>query len=363
MPDPVAPAPGTPAAAPAAPVDRLQPTVGLAGVIAGALAKARATAAAAPPPAAPARDPLSAPAAPATPAVVPPPAAKPEIDADPAAVKRWAALSRENRELQAKIKTLEPAAAEAATMASARKLYSEGKRIEAVALLAGATDATAEMESLMADYIKGGTTAEEITAAQLAKRLDDEKAAQKVADDAKAAKDAEAKIAAENEMLLKDARESMSKVLDDPAMATKYERCARPANREEAAAAVVGLITAERAKRKLTAEQLTPELTRVLIDAAFSSVEEEYDRVLAETTARYSKGALQTPAAGVGSETSQRADASVWGRRQEPEPGKQPAAPTIDASLSRPGVTPQPPRSFYSHAEAAARAREAARRG
>lgn len=365
MPDPIAPASGTPAAAPAAPVDRLQPTTGAAGVVAVALARARATAAAQP--AAPiARvDPLASPArvAPAAaPAAAPPPATKPEISADPAAVRQWAALARENRELQARIKTMEPAAAEAATLATARKLYSQGKRIEAVALLANATDATAEMESLMADYLKGGTAAEEITAAQLAKRLDDEKAAQKKVDDEKAANDAEAATKTEMETLTRDARASMVKVLDDPAMAAKYERCARPANREEAAAEVVNQIAKVRVDRKLTAEQMTPELTRTLIDAAFEAVEAEYDRVLAETTARYSKGTLQTTAAVPGSETSQRASATDWGHREKPEPGTQQTAPTIDASIPRPGVVPQPPRRFYSHAEAAERAREAARR-
>lgn len=372
MPDPAAPAAttttSTPASAPAA--DRFKPAAGPASALAVAREKARTAAAAAPPPQAARPDPLSAgpaatpptgaPAAPAAPADGAD--GQPKINADEASLKTWARLQRENRELEAKLKGAEPAIAAAKTLGDARKLYGEGKKLEAIALLAGAKDANAEMEGLLAEYLKGGE-AKELTAAELAAKLEAEKAAEREAAEKQKKIDEEKQAAAAATEAQRQAVGFIDHVIGD--VATKFELCAKAEHRQLAAAEALKGVLVLREARGIDPASMTPEKTRALIEEALEEVEVELmldaqrETVRGQLRERIGKTPLQTGGAGVQPDPSQRASAQSWGRREQPET-RQPA-PTIDASLSRPGVTQPPPRRFYSHAEAMERARQAAR--
>lgn len=368
MSNPAAPAAATTVltpAAPAAPVDRFRPAAGPASAMAVAREKARAASAAAPAPQAGRPDPLSA----GAPATVPAPAAPvadpakpPEIDADPASLKTWARLQRENRELEAKLKGAEPAMAAAKTLGDARKLYAEGKKIEAIALLSDAKDATGEMEGLLAEYLKGGE-AKEPTVADLAARIEADKAAAREESEKQRKADEEKQATAAAAEAQRAATGFVESVIGE--VATKFELCAKAEHRQLAAAEALKGVLVLREARGLDPKDLTPEKTRALIEEALEEVEVELmldaqrETMRGQLRERISKGPLQTGAGGVQPDPSQRASAQSSGRREQPET-RQPA-PTIDASVSRPGVTPPPPRRFYSHAEAQERARQAAR--
>lgn len=384
------PAAATPTATPATPppaappklADRLQAQQGAAGVIATARAKAIAasatSASAAPAPV----DPLSGGAPPpktaaqlsaeagtppaADQSAKPPADGKPaagtaEIDADAAALKLWAKLQRENRELQAKLKEMEPAGAAAKTLTDAKKLWAEGKKIDAVALLAGSTDPTAEMDALLADYLKG-PGAQEITAADLAKQIAEDKAREKAAADAKAKED-EAKAA---ETARTEATKQATAYVESVVAkaAEKYPLAGKPENRAKVAEMALAGVQVLQQVRKIDPATMTPEATNALIEEAIEEVEVEYmleaqrETTRAQLRERVSKGTLQTGGAEVQQTSSQRFGAADSGRREQPEAGNR--APTIDSSMSRPGVSPNPPRRFYTHAEAAERARRSA---
>ncbi len=118
-------------------------------------------------------------ATPETPrAAAPAPPAKVDIPGDDLALKRVSRLEAENLELKERVGKLDPAAeTDAAFARQIRKLYSEGKKMDALGLLAQA-DPTGEMESLLATYLEAPTaTAEAALAAKVDEALDASKKA------------------------------------------------------------------------------------------------------------------------------------------------------------------------------------------
>jgi hypothetical protein len=368
MPDPVVPA-AAPVPVPAAIAPRpdpLRPAAGPAGSLAAAREKARAAAAAAPPAQASRPDPLSATAA----SVPPPPAAapapepkRPEIDADAASLKTWARLQRENRELTAKLKDSEPTAAAAKALADARALYASGKRMDAIGILAGVKDPSSEMENLLADYLKGGEV-KELTAAELAAKLEAEKAAERAEDEKRRKEDEEKQAAAGAAEAQRQAVGFIEHVIGE--VASKFELCAKADHRQLAAAEALKGVMVLREARGIDPKDMTPEKTRALIEEALEEVEVELmldaqrEATRTQLRERIQRGTGQAGARPLDGNSSQRESAQSLGRRDQPET-RQPAPPTIDATLSRPGVSPQPPQRFYTHAQAQERAREAAR--
>lgn len=288
-----------------------------------------------------------------------PPGAPPSIDMDPETLRQVTKLSAEKRALEARLKELEPASAAAATLAEVRKLYAAGKKIEAVALLADSKDATAEMEGLLADFI-GRAEPKEITAADIAKRLDDEK---KASNDAKAKADAEAAEkakGAEQEAAKTAATAYVASIIGE--LAAQYEHAGKAERRAEAAPAVLAAVTALREAKGLTDDDLaTPEATRALIEEAIDEVEVEYTLEAAREATREAvkirKGALQTSASGAGSTSGQRGNPADSARRDQPETRQ--TTPT----LPRPGITTQPRSRYLTHDAAKAKAKEAFRAG
>jgi len=218
------------------------------------------------------------------------------------------------------------------------------------------------MEGLLAEYLKSGET-KELTVAELKAQLDAKEAAQRAEDEKKRKEDEEKATAAAHAEARKQAVGFVDHVIGE--VAAKFELCAQPAHRQLAAEeALKGILVLQEA-RKLDPKEMTPEKTRALIEEALEEVEVELmldaqrETVRGQLRERISKAPLQTAGGAVQPDPSQRASAQSWGRREQPEI-RQPA-PTIDASIGRPGVTQPPPRKFYSHAEAQERARQAAR--
>jgi hypothetical protein len=296
-------------------------------------------------------------------AAPPPAAAKAEINVDPEALKQITALSKQKRELEKKLKELEPAAAGAGDLAKAKKLYAEGKKLEAITLLSGASDPTAEMEALIASYLADG---KEITAADLAKQIAEDK--RLAAEEKKRLDDEAAKKSASDQEAATE-REAMGFLDNVLGQATeRYPLCADAKHRAEASKAAFAVMNTIREVRKIDPAALTPEAARALVEEAFEEVEVEYmledqrEATRAALRDRVSKGTLQTSAGGSSSSAGQRGNPADSARRDQPE--TRPATPTtIDRSLSRPGITTQPQRRYYSHEDAKQRAFDRVKHG
>ncbi len=225
------------------------------------------------------------------PDATPTPEVKPaKIDMDAATLKQLTKQAREIRENQAKIAQLEATAPDAATFANVKKLYSEGKRMEAIALMSG-KEPTTEMEFLMADYLNAPTDAaqdeaKDALAAKVEELAAKDAAREKDAEDQKKAADIDAEKQ-RNAAVTSFAH----KILDEAKAADgslTFELCARDENRVEAAAAALEIVktlafdrytavdptTGERTSKDVTQEQAA-ELYR----EAYIIVEAEYDEI------------------------------------------------------------------------------------
>lgn len=292
-----------------------------------------------------------------------PPAPAPTINVDPEALSQITKLSKQLREANAKLKELEPSAAPAKALADAKALYASGKKLEAIAALSGAADPSAEMEALLADYLKGGDGGE-LTAADLKKQWDAEKAAQAAEKDKAAKEAAEKAAAAEADGQRQAALGYLDHVLAETA--SKYEIAAKTENRKDATAAALAAVETLRAARGIDPEKMTPEEGRALVEEAFEEVEVEYmlqaerDVMRERLRERVRKGALQTQGGGADSGAGRRGNPADLARREQPET-RQPAPATIDRNLSRPGISTQPQRRNLSHEAAKAKAIDAQR--
>lgn len=236
------------------------------------------------------------PAATATPKVEAKPADAPKIEMDAGTLKRLTALAKADRENKQKIAQLEGSAKDTATLAEAKKLYSEGKRMEAIAKLSGASDGVAEMEALMADYLNAPTTDAKDDARDALAAKVDELSAWKTGREKAEAQAAEtqrnAQVAAFANSVLDAAKQADGSLM--------FEICARPENRGEAAEAALAIVTALAIDRGLTQDangkprDVTRDEVAALYREAYQTVEGGY----AELGARYSKRGNPQPSSG-----------------------------------------------------------------
>lgn len=254
--------------------------------------------------------PASAPGAP--PKTEPPKVDAPKVDMDAATLRRLTALSKADRENKAKIAQLEGSSKDAATYAEVRKLYGEGKRMEAIAKLAGATDGVAEMEALMADYLNAPTTDAKDDAKDALVAKVDELAAWKTEREKQ-----------ETDRATQQRDQAVQafafQVLDADAT---FEICARPENRAEAASAATQLFAALAGDRGLT--QVTEEQSRALYRESFALVEKEYE----EMGSRYSKRGSPQPLNGQHQPMSRTPPAATPQTRPSPIPLQRPPIQT-----------------------------------
>lgn len=326
---PAVPAPGTAVAQPGAP-----PPAPVVDIFAAAKAKALAAVTGQPVPA-PAKPPVAAP--PET----------PKIEMDAATLKKLTALSKADRENKAKIAELEAKAPDAATFAEVKKLYAEGKRMEAIAKLSG-KEAVAEMEALMADYLNAPTDAAADDAKDALAAKVEELAAKDAARD-KADADADAARAAAEEKARGTAVTAFAHQVLDAAKAADgsatFELCARAENRAEAADAALEIVKALAFDRKL--ENVTQEQAAELYREAYKTVEAEYE----ELGKRYTRGSPRS--VNVPFDPRRPATPSP-GPRTEPESRPSPV-------LSKPPLSTQVPARSLTHAEAKRKALDSVR--
>jgi hypothetical protein len=253
-----------------------------------------------------------------TPATAPPPAAPaaapaPGIKTEGADLKDLTRISAENRALQAKVRELEPAAKDAALLKEVRDLYSSGKKIAAIGKLAGA-DPTAEMEGLLADYLKdpNDPTVQDKLAAkvdEVAKRIDDgEKARQTSAEAAEHARAASGVVDSQ-----------LTARLDKLPHTAKAER-------QEAIGKVISAVTRLREEKQLSIEASTPEVMQGILADAIDEVEIEYE-------IRHARAARANPDNTARPPVQPVAPAPAPAPAATAEP-----APSIE-SLERPGVS------------------------
>jgi hypothetical protein len=253
-------------------------------------------------------------AAPSAAAPAAPPA--PGIKTEGADLKDLTRISAENRALQAKVRELEPAAKDAALLKEVRDLYSSGKKIAAIGKLAGA-DPTAEMEGLLADYLKdpNDPAVQDKLAAkvdEVAKRIDDgEKARQTSAEAAEHARAASGVVDSQ-----------LTARLDKLPHTAKAER-------QEAIGKVISAVTRLREEKQLSIEASTPEVMQGILADAIDEVEIEYEIRHARAARANPDNAARPPAQPV----APAAVAPVPVPAASAEP-----APSIE-SLERPGVS------------------------
>lgn len=313
----IAPATPTPSASPpplAAPLGNAAPT-GVDAVIAAAAKKARDDAKGSAPAPAPA---VAAPVA----------APTPGIKTEGANLADLTRLSSELRAANARVKELEPAAADAKLLKEVRDLYTSGKKIAAIGKLAGA-DPTAEMEALLADYLgnPNDTAVQDKLAAkidQVAKRIDDNEAARLAAATASGQDQAASSVVAAS--------------IDERAAKLPHTT---KADRTEAVGKVKAAVTKLARERGLATDDAIAgapaEVIRAILGDAIDEVEIEYE-VRAARVAR--------AAAVVGGQPGGNPPAAAAAAPAAAEP-----SPTIE-SLERPGVAVQPWGKTLTHQEA-----------
>jgi hypothetical protein len=256
-------------------------------------------------------------------APVPAPAAAPATPAAPApgietkGLADITRLSAENRALQTKVRELEPAAKDAALLKEVRDLYASGKKVAAIGKLAGA-DPTAEMEGLLADYLKDPNdpaTQDKLAAKvdEVAKRID--ASAQATQAQAQAAEHAKA----------------ASGVVDSQ-LTERIERLPHTAkaDRQEAIGKVISTVTRLREEKGLSVEASTPEVMTAILADAIDEVEIEYE-------IRHARAARANP------DNTARPTTAIAPQQTAVAPTPAPAVPAEPApsieSLERPGVS------------------------
>jgi hypothetical protein len=209
------------------------------------------------------------------PAAAPKPAVTAEIKADDAVVKRVTTLEQQARADKAKIAELEATAKQSEALAKVKALWKEGKRRDAIGLLAEA-DPTQEMEALLTEHLEHQTDETESAlatrVAEVDKRLGEAEARQKdqeAKDAARAAQEAEAST-------LAFATHALDAAVNDDGT-PKFELCARPVNRDGAAKLAISHAVDLAIKRGLDPENLTPDAARALLQDAYADVETELE--------------------------------------------------------------------------------------
>lgn len=274
---------------------------------------------------------------PATPASAAPPPAPatppaPGIKTEGANLGDLTRLSSEKRALEQRVKELEPAAADAKLLGEVRELYKSGKKLDAIAKLAGA-DPTQEMESLLADYLKPDASPDAESKLvskvnEVVSKLDAITAAQQ------AEKDAE-KATAAKAVEADQAKAATGYVISQVKARTADLPHLSKAEENEVAGKVLSAVTKLRYDRGLDdPAAITAEQIQQLTSDALDEVEMEYEI----RARRAAKRGAPPPAAVPGQSSA----------NPTPTPA---AAPTIEG-LESPGVTVQSWGKTLTHAAA-----------
>lgn len=309
-----------------------------------------------------------------SPAPVPQVPAKVEIPGDDVALKRVTRLEAENLAQKTRITELEGAEKDAKLLRDVKKLYSDGKKMDAIAMLAGA-DPTGEMEELLSAYLASddGTpaaaTAEAALAAKVDEALDAGKKAQEAVDKLKADDAARAR-ATEDRARLSFALAALDGAKNDDG-SPRFELCGRPENRGDLEKLLFGFVDDKgveqmghvqrmAVKQQVKNEDVTPDLARKLILDAYADIEAELEAEGVEQQklidARYRKTPAAAPAPRAAEpQTPQRVSppeqGAAPGRQGEPQ-----ARP-----MQRPPVRTDAPKPAHSLDAVMAKNRERAR--
>lgn len=278
------------------------------------------------------REPPAAPAA----------ATKVEIPGDDVSLKRITRLEADNLAAKERIAQLEGAEKDAALLRDVRKLYGEGKKMEAIGMLAGA-DPSGELEELLASYLEAdkGTPAAATAEAALAAKVDEALQTGKKAQEAIEALRKEDAAKADKEdrsNRLGFALQALDGAKNDDGT-PQFELCSRQENRgdlekllfgyaDDKGVEQMGHVQRLAVKQGVKSEDVTPELARKLILAAYADIEAELEAEGLEQQkaidARYKKA----PRAGAGDgrqpQNPQRVTPPVAGSVQEPQREPQP---------------------------------------
>ena len=235
------------------------------------------------------------PAAPVQPTATPPPARTAEIAGDPETQKRVSKLEADNLALKGQISTLEASKKDADTLAQVRKLYGEGKKMDAIAMLAGA-DPTQEMEALLAAYLEHPSADNESALAQRADELQ-----KKIDAESAARKELEGKIAAREQQEQQQGLRAFALHALDGAVsdsgAPLHEICSRPENRADAAQKVIEKLPKLAIDKGLDPEHVTPDAARALLVEAYALVEADFEaegKRLEAEAARFRRKSAET---------------------------------------------------------------------
>ena len=222
------------------------------------------------------------------------PAAPAKIEMDPAALKQITKQAAALRRAEQRVSELEAGAKDIGPLAEAKKLYSEGKRMEAIALLSG-RDATEEMTALMDAYLDTTPAAPVDPAAAKLAELEAWKNDQvKAQEDAKKA-DEEQK-AKQRDAAIQGFAWSVLDAEKEADGSAKFPLSAAKKNRGEAAVAALRLVSQVYAPKEHPDGNVTPEQARALFAKAFVEVEKAYeDRYAEELGERFVKRGQPLP--------------------------------------------------------------------
>lgn len=298
-------------------------------------------------------------AVPAPGALIDPNAATPpivaKVDMDPATLKRLTRQSADLRAAEQKITELQSAATDSATVLQAKRLYGEGKRLEAIALLSG-RDATEEMAALMDAYLDTTpTTPEQLQAARIEALEADKKTREEAAEADR--KTAETERIKQRDAAIQGFAWSVLDAAKEAAGGLTFPLCASKKNRGEAAVAALRLVSQVYAPKEHPTGDVTPDQARALYLKAFADVETEYEKQYAEELGeRFVPKGSHNPLPGRG----HVAPAAPRPATTEPTPAE-PSRANTSPTISRPAITTtQWPRSL-THAQAREKAIEKVR--
>jgi hypothetical protein len=315
-------------------------------------------------------------ATPETPRAAPAPApvaTKVEVPGDDLALKRVSRLEAENLELKDKAGKADAAEQDAKFAREIRKLYSEGKKMDALGLLAQA-DPTGEMEELLAAYLEKPTaTAEAALAAKVDEALDTSKKALEASQRLQAEEAGRAKTA-ENQARLSFALSALDGAKNDDG-SPRFELCARPENRGDIERRLFGYLDDAGVERgghvqrlaieqKVESKDVTPDLARRLIVEGFEAIEAELEAEGVEQQrvidARFKRSAKFASGDGARQQAAAPQNPQVVGppevgsaqdRQREPQP----------RPMQRPPVRTDAPKPAWSLDAVMAKNRERAR--
>jgi hypothetical protein len=267
-------------------------------------------------------------------ATLPPetPVATPKIEMDPATLKQLTKQAAALRRAESRVVELEAGSKDVGSFAAAKKLYGEGKRLEAIALLSG-NDPSAEMEALMGAYLDSKPTEPVDPASAKLAELEAWKTEQTNAQEA-------ARLAAEADKI--KARDASIQgfawsVLDAeklPDGSPKFELCSLPKNRGEAAVAALRLVSQVYAPKEYPDGNVTPDQAKALFSKAFVDVQKAYeDKHLEEYGTPYVRPGLPNPRLVAGQPAPRAQTATIATTPAEPTGANQ--SPT----LSRPAIS------------------------